>query len=196
VISKFEGYLAELFSGDDNLAEAAVAKMIALPDAHPEVIGVLEAELESPQVDRRWWAGRALAALPDSHAPSLLIRLLSDDDPSVRQCAALGLRLQPMEAAVAPLVALLEDDDYLCADLAADALVAIGAPAVTPLLEVLAGGAPQARVKAARALAQIGDLRAIPGLFAVLDEDSALLEYWAAEGLDRMGVGMVFFDPD
>ena len=113
-----------------------------------------------------------------------------------RQCAAVGVRLRPDAGAVLPLVALLEDSDHLCAELAANALVEIGAPAVTALIDVLSGGSRPARLQAARALAQIGDQRAIPALFAVLDEDSALLEYWAAEGLERMGVGMAFFSPD
>jgi hypothetical protein len=45
-------------------------------------------------------------------------------------------------------------------------------------------------------LAQIGDPRSIPALFTALDEDSALMEYWASEGLEKMGVGIVFFEPD
>jgi HEAT repeat protein len=186
-----------LFSGDDKLAEAAVAKIVSLPEEQRlEALDALAAELGSSQVDRRWWAARALAALPDPHAPALLIRSLGDGDPAVRQCAALGQCLRPQASAVPALVALLEDPDNLCAELAAGALAKIGAPAVTALLDVLSNSAHPARLKAARALAQIGDPRAIPGLFAVLDEGSALLEYWAAEGLERMGVGMVFYNPD
>jgi HEAT repeat protein len=56
-------------------------------------------------------------------------------------------------------------------------------------------GSHIARLEAARALASIGDTRAIPALFDALD-DSALLEYWANEGLERMGVGMCFFSPE
>jgi hypothetical protein len=33
-------------------------------------------------------------------------------------------------------------------------------------------------------------------MFAALNEDSALIEYWANEGLDRMGVGMKLFAPE
>ena len=83
----------------------------------------------------------------------------------------------------------------LVADLAVGALEAIGEPAVPGLLEVMANGSRSARLKAVRALAMIGDERSIPALFAVLDEDSALIEYWASEGLERMGVGMAFFAP-
>ena len=44
-------------------------------------------------------------------------------------------------------------------------------------------------------LAKIGDERAIPVLFEALDDSSALIEYWASEGLEKMGVGMVFYKP-
>ena len=44
-----------------------------------------------------------------------------------------------------------------------------------------------------RALAMIGDQRAIGTLFTALDDPSAIVEYWADEGLVRMGIGMVFF---
>ena len=51
------------------------------------------------------------------------------------------------------------------------------------------------RIEAARALAFIGDSRAIPYLFQLLNEDSMILDYWANEGLDRMGVGMIYVQP-
>jgi len=51
-------------------------------------------------------------------------------------------------------------------------------------------------VEAVRALAKIGDQRAIPALFEALDDNSALIEYWASEGLEKMGVGMVFYKPE
>jgi HEAT repeat protein len=52
-----------------------------------------------------------------------------------------------------------------------------------------------ARLEAARSLARIADPRAIPALFDTLDEDSALIEYWANEAFEKMGVGMAFFKP-
>ena len=51
------------------------------------------------------------------------------------------------------------------------------------------------RLEAARALSEIGDTRAIPVLFKALEEGSVVLEYWASEGLEKMGVGMTFFEP-
>ena len=93
------------------------------------------------------------------------------------------------------LIAALNDSDRLCASLAADALVSIGAAAVPALLAVLENGKPAARIEAARALALIGDTRAIPAFFKTLEGKSTLVEYWAREGLERMGVGMAFFKP-
>ena len=93
------------------------------------------------------------------------------------------------------LVEAISDGDPLLASLAADALVAIGGPAVPYLLEVMGNGSHSARLHAVRALALIGDDRAIPALFAALDQYSAVMQYWAEQGLERMGVGMVFFKP-
>lgn len=158
--------------------------------------------LHSPDVDRRWWAARALAEIHDLRVPGWLADTLSDPDAGVRQCAALGLRINPAAQAVQALVEALRDRDPLVARLAGEALAAAGEPAVLPLIEVLqtisqTSGrvAPHARREAARALAAIGDTRAVPALYAVLEDDSALLVYWAEQGLERMGVGMTFFKP-
>jgi HEAT repeat protein len=184
--------LKELTSGDDARAEAAACQVAALGS---QILPDLEALLSSPQVDSRWWAARALAEIDDPRVLQLLQTALHDSDFSVRQCAALGLRYQPDPRAVPDLVAMLDAEDRLLARLAADALVAIGEAAVPALLEVM-GNAPQAaRLEAVRALSRIGDQRSIPVLFAALDEASALVEYWADHGLERMGIGMVFYRP-
>ena len=64
------------------------------------------------------------------------------------------------------------------------------------LLDAMQHGEHLARLEAVRALAKIGDQRAIPALFEALDDSSALIEYWASEGLEKMGVGMVFYKPE
>ena len=79
--------------------------------------------------------------------------------------------------------------------LAVDALTSIGAEAVEPLIEVLKNGSQKARLAAIQALARIADTRSIPALFDALDTDSALMDYWATEGLEKMGVRMSFFKP-
>ena len=107
----------------------------------------------------------------------------------------LGLRLRPEVASIPRLIARLEDCDSLCAAMAADALAALGGEAVPALIEVLQSGGFPAQVEAARALAEIGDPRAIPALFAAGEQGSSLLDYWISIGLDKMGVGTVFFAP-
>jgi HEAT repeat protein len=191
-MQELENLLAELTSGDDERAEAAVSGLASLgPAALPTLRGLLIDD----SADTRWWAVRALTEIADAQVPVLLAGALRDDEPSVRQCAALGLRKQPDPQVVPALIATLVDRDHLCRALAADALAAIGEPAVLELLEVMKTGQQPARLEAARALALIGDHRSIPALIAALEEESALMEHWASEGLERMGVGMSFFKP-
>ena len=42
---------------------------------------------------------------------------------------------------------------------------------------------------------EAADTRAIPALFKALEDESAIAQYWADEGLERMGVGQVYFKP-
>ena len=190
-------FLAELTSGDDERAEASVEKIAALGEnCADDPIDVLQELLSSPDSEIRWWGVRALASISDPRVASILIEALADEGAAVRQCAALGLRLHPTPQAIAGLLDCLSDEDHLVVELSGDALVEIGLQAVPALITVVEDGNSKARLEAVRSLARIGDMRAIPVLFGVLDEGSALMEYWAAEGLERMGVGMVFYKPE
>lgn len=187
--------LAALERGDETRAEAAAAGLAALPlSLQREARAALEELLASPEAEARWWAVRGLAALPGEEVIPLLLQALEDGDAAVRQCAVLGLRQQPDGGAVTGLTRALDDSDTLARRMAGEALQAIGSEAVPALLELMGSGSQAARLEAARALAGIGDTRAIPALFEALD-DSALMAYWAGEGLERMGVGMRFFKP-
>ncbi|MGW8250270.1 MAG: HEAT repeat domain-containing protein [Anaerolineales bacterium] len=182
----------KLTGGDDEQAEAAAREFTHWGTKGLEA---LEPLLADPDADRRWWAVRALAEIPDPQAAKLLIQALEDPEPAVRACAARGLQERPDERAIPALAAALADTDALVARLAGNALAAAGGMAVPALLETLQDGPFQSQVEAARALALIGDTSSIPALFEVLDSDSSLVEYWANEGLERMGVGMAFFIP-
>jgi HEAT repeat protein len=181
-----------LTSGDDEQAEAAIPQIIAQGTS---IFPALTELLSSPDPDQRWWALRAMAELDEPDVPALLVAALEDPDRSVRQCAALGLRLKPDPGGIEGLIESMQGQDPLLSSLAADALVAIGEPAVPALLDALSGGSPSARLQAVRALALIGDRRAIPALFAALEDQSSLVQYWAENGLEKMGVGMTFFKP-
>lgn len=181
---------SELRGGDEQLARKAASGIASLGEG---ILPELERMLSDASEDERWWAVRVLAEIDHPEATRLLKEGLHDERDSVRQCAALAFRKRPHPGAAAALIQLLDAQDSLTRRLAGDALIALGPDGVTPLLEVMEKGATRARVEAARALAKLADTRAVPALFHALDDESALLAYWAEEGLDRMGVGMVFF---
>jgi len=187
------------------------AAVVRLGSSGKAALPVLTNLLASPDPERRWWAVRALAEVPAAVADTeaglqngpvsadwaaqLLAQALGDSDPGVCQCAALALSRRVSPAGVPALVECLSSPDGLLRRLAGDALAAVGAPAVHALIAALETGPDTGRGQAARALALIADPRSIPALFAVLDDRSTFVIYWAEQGLDKMGVGMQFFDP-
>lgn len=182
--------LDDLFSGEEDRAAAALERVSAA-DA-PELLSALA----HGDAEARWWAAAALAGLPGEAVTAALLAAALDPDQAVRAAVlhALGGRRAP--EAIPPLLFALADPSPYLARLAADALVQIGAPAVPALCEALDHEVEaRVRVNLARALALIGDTRAIPALFRALDDDSPHVQHWADEGLERMGVGQVYFRP-
>ena len=184
--------LADLTSGDELRAESAVPGLVELGEA---AFPALRELTKSTDADQRWWALRTLAGSPLTRTEWLLPHL-DDPAPEVRQAAALGLIHLPDETAIKPLVLALSDKDSLVSDLARNALVLIGKPAVPSLINVPKDAPQRARINALRALAEIGDYAAIPALMAAHDEDSAMLQHWAEEGLERLGLNMVYLKPE
>lgn len=185
--------LAQLFSGDDIRAEEVV---LALGEFGQLAIDALTTKYDEGDPDTRWWSLRALAEFDSPKAINYLRSGLKDEDEAVRHCAALGLRQQPDPQSVPQLAKLLSSEDRMLARLAADALAAIGEPATSTLLKIMENGDQPARLEAVRALAALGDYDSVPTLFALLDDESAIIEYWADQGLENMGIGMLFFEPD
>jgi HEAT repeat protein len=182
-----------LSCGEDERAEEALTHLAVWG---AEAVEPLKERFASPDADVRWWAVRGLAEVADPRVPELLVKALADPDKAVRWCAGAALRAHPSPQAIPALVVMLADPEALTRRLAGDALVAVGSPAVAQLLEVMKGGEGFTRLEAVRALAKIGDPQTIPALFEALDDGSALIEHWASEGLEKMGVGMMFFKPD
>ena len=91
----------------------------------------------------------------------------------------------------------------MTASLAANALVRAGSMAVPALIDAVKRrpepvegiGRQSQRIHSLRALAEIRDHRAIPVMMQVMQEDSALLQHWAQEGLERLGLDMVYIKP-
>ena len=184
--------LAELTCGDDVRAEAAVS---GLAGRGAEILPSLKTLLDSPEVEARWWAIRTLAQMADPPS-DWLIAALADPADEVRQSAALALCHHPDGNAIPGLIRLLADPEPVSAELAADALAVNGGEVLPALLEVLEKGPHKARLEAVRALASIRDPRAVPSLMAALEEDSISMQFWAEEGLERLGLGMVYLKPD
>jgi HEAT repeat protein len=185
-------WFAELTSGDDRRAERASAALARL--GRRPLPRLLEL-MRSDSADHRWWAVRCLAAIPEVRADRALVEALGDPYLAVRQAAALALRQRPMADAIPALLALLGSDDALLARLAGDALAACGAAATAALAQAAKDPSPAVRIGAVRALAMNDDPGAIPALYAALEDPSAMVEYWACEGLERRGLGMVYFLP-
>jgi hypothetical protein len=184
--------LVDLTSGDEARAENAVPGLVELGE---EAFPALRGLLESDDADQRWWALRTLAQSPQSRTEWLL-PLLNDPTPEVRQAAALGLCSHPDETAIRPLIQALNDDDSMASDLARNALVVIGKIAIPSLLEIPDNASQRARINALRAVAEIGDYSAIPTLMAALESDSVMMQHWAEEGLERLGLNMVYLKPE
>ena len=190
-MTTLESLLDDLTSGDEARAEAAVSPLVEMGE---EAVPALLDLMRSPDVDSRWWGLRVLASSPQART-EWLVPYLSDPAPEVRQCAALGLAGKPDESAVEPLVHALSDRDSMVASLAANALVKTGGPAVPSLIDAVKNGPQSQRIHALRALAEIRDHRAIQVMMQVMQEDSALLQHWAQEGLERLGLDMVYIKP-
>lgn len=183
--------LAELTSGDDARAENSIP---AIADLGMAVMPALLDLTRAEEADFRWWAVRALAASPHTLTVDL-IPLLGDSAPEVRAAAALAICNHPDESAVPALIKALADEDSLTAGLAGNALAKIGSPSVPSLLEVMKDAPTSIRILVLRALSEIRDHRAIPIMMKCMSEDSAVLQYWAQEGLERLGLDMVYMKP-
>ena len=191
-MSSLDDLLADLTSGDESRAEAAAASLAHLNSL---VFPALESLLRSSDADHRWWAVRTMAQMREPR-PEWLIRALNDPSAEVREAAALALRAHPVEEAAPALVQALNDEDAMVGTLAANALIAIGRPIVPLLLDSFVDAPQRARIHILHALAEIGDHRAIPLMMKAMGEDSAVLHYWANEGLERLGLNMVYIKPD
>lgn len=191
-MNHLETLLADLTSGDDARAEAAALQLTAFP------VATLDPLLQSDDVDTRWWALRALAGFSGGEdVVQRLISALEDESDEIRQCAALGLCHHPHPQAILPLIRALSSPDSMTAKLAGNALIAIQTEAVPHLIETLQSATASTKLKleTVRALAEIGDPRAIPALMEVLQTDSAISNYWATYGLDKLGLGMIYIKP-
>jgi len=113
------------------------------------------------------------------------IAALQDEDWAVREDAAALLGAARDARAIVPLITTLRDSDKAVRDAASRALIAIGAAAVTPLLDWLRD--PGSEEPVAGILAVIGDSRAIDALIGALSSSNWIVRMHAAKGLGKIG---------
>ncbi len=183
--------LADLVGGDDRRSEDAAAQLAELGDL---VVPSLSALLHSPINNERWWAVRTLAAMSEPRI-DLLTEALADQSSEVRAAAALALVPHPSERAIPSLVRALADEDSLVSTLSINALVKIGAACVPWLLEAFPKADRRRRIQIMRALAALKDPRSIEIMLHGTEDESAMVNYWAREGLDSLGVSLVYLMP-
>jgi hypothetical protein len=187
-----KGLLAQLTGGNEERAEAAARE---LAEIGAPVVPELERLLESVDPDHRWWAIRTRPQMNEPQIPRLAAAL-KDSSGEVRAAAALGLASHPAEEAAPGLADALQDEDSIVTLLAVNALIAIGKAATPVLLAAYPKFHQRARIQCMRALADIRDHRAIPLMMKAIEEESALLRFWAEEGLNRLGLDMVYIKPE
>ena len=178
------------------LGEAAVPSLIqALTSGRSRVrghaAGILGEMSWEPWSDaeRAWYliAREEWMELVLIGAPAVvpLIRALDGDDDRIRGEVAATLGEIGDPAAVGPLVDVLADDAV--APVAADALVAIGNPAVVPVLGLLDGRSATARENAVEVLGRLGAPEAVPAVVELLRSGGDRLHRKAVDAL--VGIG-------
>lgn len=183
--------LIEDLKSDDE--QRALRSIASLHLHNKRAIKALRDLQNSPEADHRWWATYGLSEFDDRESRAGLIEALYDPEITVRQCAALGLRLNPTTKAIDGLVTALQSSNLLLSQLAGDALAAIGPKSIRALQPLTRSPNPHVRIQAVRALARMNHPDAIGPLFSCLQDPSSMVAHWVEEGLDRLGVGMSFF---
>jgi len=154
--SRGTGELLDSLMGEPDPAvqEVLVWALAQHPDAGEAAI----AALPSADPERRRLLIRLLGKTGGPDAERVIVSGLDDPDDRVVSAAVAATTRLRAPSAVGPVTSLLGSGRVADADLI-DALVAIGDPAVGPLLGVLAGPDPTAAQAAAEALGRLGGAR-------------------------------------
>jgi serine/threonine-protein kinase len=173
--------LQVLVDPSDNARRAAVEvlNVVATPEAIADLVRALG--------DQDWWvrvrAADALGALGGEKVVQAVVGLMDSSDEFLRRQAVEILNAVPTQAAAKALIKALRDEDWWVRERAIDALGKNRDPrAVEPLLALLARHERTAPL-CAKALAAIGDARAIEPIVRLLETGPAELRAEALEAL-------------
>ena len=186
---RLAAFLAAIDAGADERAEACALQLQSDDET------ALLKWVDATNLDRQWWAVRALARCGTAAAAPVIGAQLADADSSVRAAAALALAHLHARAADAvmvwldPIAGLLLDDDGMVRQVAADSLAMCRDDAVPALARILFQQTHQgARTRAAGALRKIATMKSAGILYALLNDENHLVRAYAYEGLDEMGL--------
>ncbi len=164
------------------LGSLEVDAAAALPKVLESARGDVQPKDRAASIYAAWKIGS-----PEQVVPVFAEILISDADPTVRAAAA--LRLSMLKAAAAPaaqqLAQALEDEDDNVQGTSAKALVAIGGPAVQPVIGQLDSEKPLTRRLAIQVLGQLGGKAkaALPALKLRLEDDDEKVRQFAAAAI-------------
>lgn len=137
-------------------------------------------------------SGKSIAKMKDAHDISGLVRLLNHSDPDIQYHAVEALGEIGDAGAVEPLITVLKHDEMSGVRWkTAESLVKIGAPSVEPLISALEHPDGDVRWKAAIALGEIGDQRAIEPLIRQLSDTDRFVKSRVAYALGMIGAPAV-----
>jgi HEAT repeat protein len=137
-------------------------------------------------------SGKSIAKMKDAHDIGGLVRLLNHSDPDIQYHAVEALGEIGDAGAVEPLIAVLNHEEMSGVRWkTAESLVKIGKPSVEPLISTLQHPDGDVRWKAAVALGEIGDPRAIEPLIAQLSDTDRFVKSRAAQALGMIGAPAV-----
>lgn len=170
---------------------------LGAPVWHVYSINLAGLEEQLQKCDGRWLA-KVLVPIIRSQGNSEVIAKLIEimqmpdtgepDWKVLRVASILTLGELKENAALAPLLHLLSDEEEEIRAASAEALGQIGAPqAVQPLIQCLGDRSGAVRAAAARALGRLGDTGAIQPLLAYLDDRDEEVKQAAAWALDCLG---------
>ena len=188
--------ITSLKAKDASVRKSAVRALREVGTA--AVIEPLSEALKDKDEDVRWEAVLALRCLlynketliGGERAVQSLIEALKDENVHVRSVAAQVLGAIRDAAAAKPLTEALARnkslEDYRVREDAGKSLVAIGKPAVEPLIEALKDGDADARYAATEALGEIRDARAVGALIEALKDKDGVVRLGAAWALGEI----------
>ncbi len=184
----------------ERIAAAEMLGRMGAPAVEP-LVAALEDRDQGVLV--RTYAAEALVRI-GGPAVEPLVAAFGAGDQDTRKDAARTLGRIGDARAVEPLVAALRDrgQGVLERTYVTEALVAIGAPGVGPLMAAFGAGDRDTRKDAARTLGRIGDARAVEPLVAALRDRDQAIRRSATDALVKIGTPAVdsliaaFKDPD